>query len=120
MELKEGMYAYAIGKCRDYGIGKIRKIESNGFDEKQVEIVFKNSTHSVGYSSVVASFNKIDLIQIGDYVNGYKVVKTDNSIDGHKYITTEAYYKINYGNIFESEIESIVTKEQFNSMAYKV
>ncbi len=67
-----------------------------------------------------SSYSLIDLIGVGDYVNGYKVVQIGKSIENRKYITTEAYHKINYGNVFEKEIETILTKEQFEKEAYKI
>ena len=57
-----------------------------------------------------ASHNIIDLIEVGDYVNGSKV-----SIIESEFIYWET------GNAIHCKyIESIVTKEQFKSMEYKV
>ena len=53
------------------------------------------------------------LIKIGDYVNGYKV--TDIEKDGKIILGNEEQY---YG-IYEKDIRTIVTKEQFESMEYK-
>ena len=63
------------------------------------------------------SFNIIDLIEVGDYVNEYKVqdiVKTDN-----KHIL---YCEGEYvgGGIQKNQIETIVTKEQFKGMEYRI
>ena len=63
-----------------------------------------------------ASFNIIDLIEVGDYVNGYKVtyIDKDNQIirvDGFGWGT----------NIIRKDnIKNIVTKEQFEAMKYVV
>ena len=63
-----------------------------------------------------ASFNLIDLIEVGDYVNGYKVtyIDKDNQIirvDGFGWGT----------NIIRKDnIKNIVTKEQFEAMKYVV
>lgn len=61
--------------------------------------------------------NIIDLIEIGDYVNGFKVDEIDekgiynyNSYDG---------WRINIASCNEA-IKSIVTKELFESMEYKI
>ena len=60
-----------------------------------------------------ASHNIIDLIEVGDYVNGYKVRQDE---EGKLY-----YHKIiGYDLLEKCEIKSIVTKEQFESMSYKV
>ena len=61
-----------------------------------------------------ASYKIISLIEDGDYVNGEKVedVILDNKMSRIK--TTEC------STYFEEDIKSIVTKEQFESMSYKV
>ena len=62
---------------------------------------------------VKSSPNIIDLIEVGDYVNGIKIDAVYNGIliiydsDGDWYFTNE-------------DIESIVTKEQFEAMKYKI
>ena len=56
------------------------------------------------------SFNIIDLIEVGDYVNGEVVIGTwnGNRIETHR------------SNFHEDNIKSIVTHEQFNSIKYEV
>lgn len=58
------------------------------------------------------SHNIIDLIEVGDYVNG-RIVK-QNYFDDIKYLPSEIKEKINRG------IKSIVTKEQIEGMSYKL
>ena len=63
------------------------------------------------------SHNIIDLIEVGDYVNGLLVTRIleDNE-------TNEKYINL-YGSVSEWEeedIKLIVTKEQFEQMQYKV
>lgn len=76
---------------------------------------------------IKASYNIIDLIKVGDYVNGEKVLETnckweymdDDSDTG----VNEVYdgLELQKGRIyFEYEIETVVTKEQMEQMAYKV
>ena len=69
---------------------------------------------------IKASYNIIDLIEEGDYVNGERVGYIDNCEGAMR----EYYYDYedvakDCGHWFE-EIKSIVTKEQFSSMEYKV
>ena len=66
------------------------------------------------------SHNIIDLIEVGDYVNGMKV----NNIaieDGLIYLHMDADDCLHESTMLTGdEIESIVTKEQFEQMQYKV
>lgn len=72
------------------------------------------------------SFNIIDLIEVGDYVNGSKVLwfmfdeekSIKQGID--EKIGVEVEGKFNPIEYLNKDIKSIVTKEQFESMAYKV
>ena len=61
---------------------------------------------------VKASYNIIDILEVGDYVNGWKVLYWT---DGTK-IVDDGYAT----NLDKIDIKSIVTKEQFESMSYKV
>lgn len=114
MELKEGMYVRT-----KYGISKIdedRRIDygiiNPVIDILKEEAIFK------------ASNNIIDLIEVGDYVNGHKVcddfrLDTDDYGNNFIEIGIESDKFLNH-YIREDEIETIVTKEQFESMSYKV
>ena len=76
---------------------------------------------------VKSSHNIIDLIQVGDYVNGSKVV--DISIigkDKEKWVwveqmeDTDNKYGDDYVGYNNEQIKSIVTKEMYSSVEYKV
>ena len=63
-----------------------------------------------------SSSNIIDLIEVGDYVNGYRV----DDINENLIYCCEDFVE-DYCVIFEKEdIKSILTKEQFSQMQYKV
>ena len=63
-----------------------------------------------------SSHNIIDLIEVGDYVNGLKVI---DIVENDIYISD--YYAESYiGMAKVKDIKSIVTKEQFSQMEYKV
>lgn len=79
--------------------------------------------------------NLIDLIQCGDYVNGYKVVETykDKQLNGWQVgktkedetwlgvVVSSKMIKEPLQEYFDNEIiKTIVTKEQFESISYKV
>ena len=98
--------------------GSIGKFKFTGADDTDNIIVyFKNQygTTCVDETEIVKhSFNIIDLIEVGDYVNGKLIHKTDIS-------KNSAY--VYYGNcktFTDYQIKSVVTKEQFESIKYKV
>ena len=73
-----------------------------------------------GEEIVKHSKNIIDLVEAGDYVNGHKIV---NEIWGED--DNDLYFEIEGGFnkatcIGEKDIKTIVTKEQFNSIAYRL
>ena len=57
-----------------------------------------------------ASNNIIDLIEVGDYVNGFSVIHKENDI-------LKCGLLVQFK---ENEIKSIVTKEQFESIKYSL
>ena len=63
---------------------------------------------------IKASHNIIDLIEVGDYVNGNEIYKISWDSLGLILETTD-YFKLR-----EKDIKSILTKEQFESLEYKV
>lgn len=63
---------------------------------------------------IKASFDIIDLVEKGDYVNGCKVYKKGNCL------TIILDDEENIGWINPDDIKLIVTKEQFEQMSYKV
>lgn len=116
--MKVGDYCYIKGISRDYGIGKITQLNS-GYSSnggELIDIQFKHSKHSVPKIDVISSPNIIDLIQVGDYVNGDWI----NEIkDGRPYHEdyNDSYYS---WYLDEEDIKSIVTHEQFSQMEYKI
>lgn len=68
---------------------------------------------------IKTSFNIIDLIEVGDYVNGVMVESMNNSI---KPIPIPQYKNEcgEYIDFDESDIKSIVTKEMFADAEYRV
>ena len=101
-------------------IAKVIGVQSGGIEkyyfDKQVIDNFKELTQ-IGTENVVLkhSFDIIDLIEEGDYVNGKKVL--DNVSNAFLEVSSS-----NLGNnrIFLRMVKSIVTKEQFKSMEYEV
>lgn len=122
-EIKVGDYV----RTKGYGIGKILEIKTvktkmDGNHDKSYKLdIFKNIWFSKT-NFINHSFESIDLIEAGDYVNGIYIEKNKG-----KYLETletdgelSSLGHIEYIKIYPKDIESIVTKEQFESMEYKV
>lgn len=74
---------------------------------------------------VKASYNIIDILEVGDYVNGHKVTRIGGTYHGRKDRAIYCDYQQNEKTkkwimIYDDEIKSIVTKEQFEEMSYKI
>ena len=125
LELRENMY---VRNC--YGrIAKIEYIEDNTaycdnwlYQSYEDHITFINLDDEDDIDEILkASYNIIDILEVGDYVNGNKVDFTNNNnklsyedkcigfYDGDGDIT-----------LFENGIKSVITHEQMTQMAYKV
>lgn len=62
--------------------------------------------------------NIIDLIEVGDYVNGWKVLSIVTTYDKPDEIGIKF---LGFDNLlYDIDIKSIVTKEQFKSVEYKL
>ena len=120
MKLEVGQFA----RLKSGYICKI--ININDFREPNmkygVEANYLKDVMFIGDDDVVkASYSIIDILEIGDYVNGNKVDFTNNNnklsyedkcigfYDGDGDIT-----------LFENGIKSVITHEQMEQMAYKV
>ena len=123
MELKEGMYVrYTRGAINGYVPPRIARI----VDCSDNELIKIDTGQIILRSDVIeASYNPIDLIEVGDYVNGLRVEKNKY---GELY-TSYVYYGGDIGKMCEvyttwlkeykkDKIYSIVTKEQFETMKY--
>lgn len=86
------------------------------------EHISKSENNRVEFlGKIKHSKNIIDLIEVGDYVNGYKVRgKTNEKVVVDYYCYSEELAGGNWLTFYKANIISIVTKEQFASMEYKV
>ena len=74
----------------------------------------------IGKNIAKYSFNLIDLIEVGDYANGYKVIDVGYNVEEEKYIRLDKGYD-GLGNVlYNCDIKAIVTKEQFENGIYAV
>lgn len=110
MELKKGMYVrYTRGVINGYVPPRIAKI----VDCSDNELVRIDNWQVILRNDVIkARDNLIDLIEVGDYVNGYRVTYVYPNL-----------IKVDSTDIWEihpHDIKSIVTKEMFDSVKYEV
>lgn len=106
-------------------IGKVKRIEFDEidtslkwyvFDKRRpdmnvVDEIYINKPYIVKHSK-----NIIDLIEVGDYVNGHLIIDKNNKILMYE----DADYINGANTISNFEIKSIVTKEQFKSVEYRL
>ena len=139
MKLEERMYVRFTNydKSCQY-IGKIANINEFREPSKKnaIYVSWCDDYIFIGDEDIVnASYELIDLAEVDDYVNGYKVLEIctgnfeiDNPYDVTALKLEFVYQDINpkipffkrYIFVINNEIESIVTREQFNSMKYVV
>ena len=128
MKLKVGMYV----RTNDGYINKIKKV--NQFNVLVYgRDLFGEELNIPNNEITKASYNIIDILEVGDYLNGFKVSKierydtntiikignsTFNVLEGEKIYTPS--YDNNNGYEKIEKLKSIVTKEQFEQMTYKV
>ena len=110
MKLEVGMYCYNKTN-RKLGIGKIIDFQSNN----NANIRYKNSIELASIGNVIASFNIIDILEVGDYVNGKKIYSLGLTIG----ILNTINFEDGTFTIAE-DIKSVITHEQMEQMAYKV
>lgn len=117
MKLEVGMYV----RTKDGIIAKADYVDDDTiFFDKDLYRTYDDSINFLEKNNleriVKASYNIIDILEVGDYVNGEIVLKDE--IGGLYLDAFDAdgnYYKCRIQNI-----KTIVTKEQFEQMAYKV
>ena len=119
LEVKENMY---VRNC--YGrIAKIEYIEDNTaycdnwlYQSYEDYITFINLNDEEDKNEILkASYNIIDILKKGDYVNGHRVEEID--FENEEIFTDSEYY---CGVVEFCNIKSVITHEQMEQMAYKV
>ena len=114
MKLEVGMYV----RTNEGKITKLIEIDKYGFKRFDKLVDFTN------YKIIKASHNIIDLIEVGDYINGYIVLEIIKDNLGKTYIECgckdEIAHNYIYDTFYEEDIKSIITKEQFSAMEYRL
>lgn len=105
-----------ITKDDGYGKSKVRVIELDRHLNTPYKFDYIFYTDENVIKKCKTSYNIIDILEIGDYVNGYyveDVLKTFvNVAVGSNYFQSPT--------IYEKDIKSIVTKQQFENMEYRI
>ena len=118
--LKIGEYTRINGK-----IGKVKDIILNSNNYEDSGIYLENEKFILGKEEIYklkSSYNIIDLIEEGDYVNGYKILEI---VKGFKVIVDNLELNTRDGNYYlkrftNNEIKTIVTKEAFKANEYRM
>jgi hypothetical protein len=117
MKIKENMFIRTKN-------GEIAKLIGNANGKYSNIDKFKNdgiTLRTIKNKDIAkASFDIIDLIEVGDYVNGNEVLKIDNYVEElnkDSEIHIDSIF-INY--LYEDEIKTIVTHEQMQQMEYRI
>lgn len=124
IEMKVGDYV-RLDRCQ--GINKIDEYDEYTNEYKLEDIIgdeYGDETWILKKEDIIKiSSNIIDLIEIGDYVNGYLVTLISKDaygrtlvFVGQRHVEENGFYR----SYYNQEIKSIVTKEQFNQMEYKI
>lgn len=123
MKLEVGMYV----RTNKVGIKKIYKIDNNKTKYKYLYKLKNQDGDGCIDLSVLCeddivkfSYNIIDLISVGDYVNRH-LVKAVYLSGVTKYIKLDNAYENGDGvRTYAEDIKSIVTKEMYQSMEYRI
>lgn len=119
MKLEVGMYV----RTKDGKIGKY--FGEKAYETNKVCIWTETTKEGIKVTPIIdkntiskTSYNIIDILEVGDYVNGFRVEYVYNPT-GNKvlWIKLSCNPIDNYEN---KDIKSIITKEQFEQMSYKV
>lgn len=127
LKIAEGMYVRTKnnGICKlyrefhedsvDVGIGVFPEIDGFFIDKEEINYIEKKDV-------LKASYNIIDLIKEGDYVNG-KLVYYDEELEclGQNFVDADGnYYFESITKGGDDKIKTILTKEQYENNCYKV
>ena len=104
-----------ITKDDGYGKPKVRVIELDRHLNTPYKFDYMFYTDENVIKKCKASYNIIDILEVGDYVNGVKVI----NIDDEWIIMSNMQVPI-LKSIANGMIKSVITYEQMERMAYKV
>lgn len=122
MKIEKGQYV----RTKNYGIKKVLDV----YNEDKIELDKTNAFGILGVCENVENIignpsnNILELVQIGDYINGSRVIKiqeVENYPDLLNVKIEKADFRYDiHETIFEKDVESILTKEQFENQVYNL
>ena len=122
-DLKVGQYVRFKDKRGNTYIRNIKEVCNEQPHKSWGAIIIDKNANNVPYVSlkniIKASYNIIDILEVGDYVNGCYIQEIKSLKDNVMVCMLDSDYEF-VSTITNNEIETIVTKEQFEQMAYKV
>ena len=126
-KLEVGMYVRIKWGNGLQTISQCKNIVNMGDTQYAKEDFYIHTDHSgeVIYKTMIvkSSFDIIDILEVGDYVNGKKIVDVGCLINGPRKGTKVIDYYITPSAVsyLENEdIKSVITHEQIEQMAYKM
>ena len=116
MELKEGMYV----RTKDGIIAKVDYIDDNTiFFDKYLYKTYSDSIDFLEKDNleriIKASYNIIDILEVGDYVNGVEIINIDD-----EWITMSDKQVPILKSIANGMIKSVITHEQIEQISYRI
>lgn len=118
-DLRVGQYVRFKDKRGNTYIRNIKEVCNEQPHKSWGAIIIDKNANNVPYVSlkniIKASCNIIDILEVGDYVNGYYV--EDISKTFINVATGSNYFQS--PTIYEQNIKSVITHEQIEQMAYK-
>ena len=123
MKLEVGMYCRYNNFQNKIKIAKIKGIQKANEVFQYDYINFDNDDGELETNIIKASYNIIDILEVGDYVNGQKVYY-DEELD-FLYVQSfdangEFYQESITKQSFIDNIKSVITHEQMEQMEYKI
>ena len=119
MEIKVNDYI----RTKNGKIGKVIDI-SNVTGQKRKKYLIKWKIAKVYYITDMriqkSSKNIIDLIEVGDYVNGSKIIEIDNCKGAMRELYLEGQNPEKECGLYFEQIETILTKEQYEVNCYRL
>ena len=120
LELRENMYV----RTKDGIIAKVDYIDDDTiFFDKDLYRTYGDSIDFLEKDNleriVKASYNIIDILEVGDYVNGCYIQEIKSLKDNVMVCMLDSDYEF-VSTITNKDIKSVVTHEQMEQIAYKV